>query len=138
MSILVKEKPCKGTGKCIGLGCGEMQKIRKYGLGTICGCFYSWFNNQKAKPIKKLSQKRSNQNSEYLKLRMEFLSDNPKCQIIDCKKESNQVHHRKGRIGKLLTDLRYFFAVCAECHEKIELYPLWAKKHGYSLNRLDI
>jgi hypothetical protein len=35
MPILIKEKPCKGTGKCLGLGCGQMQKIRKYGLGTL-------------------------------------------------------------------------------------------------------
>ena len=34
MPILIKEKPCKGTGKCLGLGCGQMQKIRKYGLGS--------------------------------------------------------------------------------------------------------
>ena len=142
-------KKCKGiTEKTKGFGCGKPIKFiirnknkiyySKYGLSLLeCGCFYDWFNSQKIKPIKKLSQKRLNQNSEYLKLRLEFLSDNPKCQVIDCNKESNQVHHKKGRIGALLTDIRYFLSVCAECHEKIELEPVWSKKQGYSLNRLD-
>ncbi len=32
----IKDKPCKGTGKTKGLGCGEITKFRKYGLCASC------------------------------------------------------------------------------------------------------
>lgn len=47
MPILVKEKPCKGTGKAKGHGCGEMQLKRTYGLGHDCGCLYIWARDTK-------------------------------------------------------------------------------------------
>ena len=37
-----KEKPCKGTGKAKGYGCGKMQLERTYGLGHQCGCYPEW------------------------------------------------------------------------------------------------
>ncbi len=88
---------------------------------------------KKRKPIKKMSKKRSIQNKEYLKIREQFLKDNPKCKV--CGKDANQIHHAKGRINALLSDLSYFIAVCGQCHTKIELNPLWAKENDYSLNR---
>ena len=43
MSILIKDKPCKGTGKAKGFkGCGTLQKFRKYGLGINCKCYSKW------------------------------------------------------------------------------------------------
>jgi hypothetical protein len=129
--ILIKEKPCKGTGKCLGLGCGQMQKIRKYGLGTLCGCFYDWFNAQKTKPIKKLSQKRLNQNSEYLKLRMEFLSDNPKCFIEGCEKIGNTIEHTAGR-GINYLNVETWKPCCLEHNLELENNPELSKKYQVS------
>lgn len=40
-----KEKPCKGTGKALGHGCGNMQLYRKYGLGTVCRCLQKWLSD---------------------------------------------------------------------------------------------
>ena len=57
--------------------------------------------------------------------------------VKGCKGLATEVHHKKGRIGKLLTEISYFLGVCRECHSKIELEPIWAKENGYSLNRLD-
>jgi|GEM_PF-1316033 len=39
-----KTKPCKGTGKAIGSGCGVkvVQIARVYGLGKECGCYVKW------------------------------------------------------------------------------------------------
>jgi hypothetical protein len=139
-------KVCKGTGKANGKGCGNQLQyaerggmkvyFSKYGLGTSgCKCFYSWFESPE--PIKKVSQKRNLENKEYLKVRKVFLQSLMFCQVNSCKKLPTEVHHKKGRIGKLLTDTRYFLGVCRECHNKIELEPLWAKENGYSLNRLD-
>ena len=36
------KKPCKGTGKAKGFGCGHLQYERVYGLGKRCGCYASW------------------------------------------------------------------------------------------------
>ena len=86
------------------------------------------------KPIKKMSDKRKKELNEYKTLRLKFLKENPFCKV--CGKESNQIHHAKGRENSLLNDLTYFVAVCGQCHAKIELNPLWAKKNGYSINRI--
>jgi hypothetical protein len=37
----IKPKPCIGTGKAKGYGCGLRTKYRKYGLGVNC-CYASW------------------------------------------------------------------------------------------------
>lgn len=141
-------KKCKGTGKAANFkGCGKELEyaerggmkvyFSKFGLGTSgCKCFYSWFESPD--PIKKVSNKRKVENKEYTKLRKAFLESSIYCQVKGCKKLATEVHHKKGRIGKLLTDISYFLGVCRECHNKIELEPLWAKENGYSLNRLDI
>lgn len=139
-------KICRGTGKAVNSGCGKPLEyatrgnmklyFAKYGLGTSgCRCFYDWFESPE--PIKKDSVKRKSQKTDYLKIRKVFLESIIFCQVKECKGLATEVHHKKGRIGKLLTDIRYFLGVCRECHNKIELNPIWAKENGYSLNRLD-
>lgn len=48
---------------------------------------------------------------------------------------ATQVHHKKGRIGKLLYDVRFFLGVSDEGHKYIEANPEFAYKNGYSLLR---
>jgi hypothetical protein len=93
---------------------------------------------EKPKPskIKPRSDKRAKQEREYLKMLPKFFEENPICQVNGCNLESSQCHHKKGRLGALLTNKKYFMAVCAEHHEKIETQPNWAKANGYSLSRL--
>lgn len=43
--IEIKEKPCMGTGKAKGYGCGHKTKHRIYGLGKMCGCYSNWLLN---------------------------------------------------------------------------------------------
>lgn len=85
-------------------------------------------------PIKKVSDKRAIQNKEYLRLRKQFLKENPNCAVYPYLKATD-VHHKKGRIGNLLTDTRYFLAVSRQAHTQIELNPNWARENGYILNR---
>jgi len=54
----------------------------------------------------------------------------------ECGLPATEVHHKKGRIGKLLLDIRFWLPVTPDCHKKIELNPEWAKEKGYSLSRL--
>lgn len=43
--IQTKPKPCKGTGKAKGYGCGKTTLHRVYGLGKMCGCYSDWLLN---------------------------------------------------------------------------------------------
>ena len=43
---------------------------------------------------------------------------------------SNQVHHKRGRIGTLLTDKRFWMAVCSKCHGWINAHPSQARERG--------
>jgi uncharacterized protein YifE (UPF0438 family) len=72
----------------------------------------------------------------YLKVRKKFLEKNPVCDFEGCWKKSTEVHHKKGRIGKLLTDDKHFMAVCPAHHRWIEKNPHSAKEKGYSESRL--
>lgn len=84
--------------------------------------------------IRRRSKKRAAQEREYKKVHDEYLSEHEQCEV--CGWGANlQIHHKKGRINTLLTDKRYFLAVCHTCHQKIELFPQWAKEKGYSLSR---
>lgn len=88
------------------------------------------------KPIKKVSEKRSVENLKYIAQRIVFLGkpENKICPIT--KKPTTDIHHKKGRIGSLLLDERYWVALSREGHKYVEENPDWAKEHGYSLNRL--
>lgn len=47
--IKPKEKPCKGTGKAKGYGCGKLTLERQYGLGVHC-CYRDWlFTSEQGK-----------------------------------------------------------------------------------------
>lgn len=85
--------------------------------------------------MRHLSIKRQKQQRLYSVLRRQFLEDKEVCEV--CKVgQATEVHHKKGRIGDLLTDERFFLAVCRFCHQKLEEFPEWAKKVGYSISRL--
>jgi len=91
------------------------------------------------KPTKKInarSKKRKIQELQYSADRIVFLSkpENRICPVT--KQRATEVHHKKGRIGELLLDQRYWLGVSAEGHRQIEENPDWAKEMGYSLNRL--
>lgn len=73
---------------------------------------------------------------EYRKLRKEYLAAYPMCQHPECVRAATEVHHAKGRTGKLLTDVRHFRGLCHEHHVWVELHPDEAKKLGLSASRL--
>lgn len=94
----------------------------------------------KSKPMKKaipkISKKKQIENLKYQVLRTEFLGkkENEICPITN--KKTTEIHHKKGRVGNLFLDVRYWLAVSREGHKRIEENPEWAKKEGYSLSRL--
>jgi hypothetical protein len=87
-------------------------------------------------PIPKVSKKRQIENAKYSVLRIEFLGkkENQICPIT--KKPTTDIHHKKGRVGSLFLDENYWVALSREGHKFVEENPEWARKNGYSLDRL--
>jgi len=90
-----------------------------------------------ANRIKSVSDKKLVELRDYRKIRDEYLADHKVCQHPDCKNLSEDLHHAKGRVGSLLTDVRFFKALCRSCHRWVEENPEGAKALGLSLSRLD-
>ena len=90
--------------------------------------------------MRQYSKKRAKQMRDYSKVRVEYLLENPYCEarIPGCTIEATQIHHKKGRIGDLLTDTSNFLAICHHCHEFVEGHPKRAKELGLSVSRLAI
>jgi hypothetical protein len=86
--------------------------------------------------IRKVSKKREILNAEYKIARLEFLAENKKCAVYP-NLDSTEIHHKKGRIGKLLIDKRYFLAVSRLGHIFIENNPNIAREKGWILNRFE-
>lgn len=103
----------------------------------------------KPREPRRLRQKSSRQRrreARYMPIRNAFIRQHPHCQV--CVKMSTlldphhysimpsvDVHHKKGKIGELFFDTRFFMAVCRGHHEAIGREPAWAKKHGFIVDR---
>ncbi len=83
-------------------------------------------------PIKKVTAKRAAQNTEYLKLRKQYLEAYPCCEVEECNLKSVEIHHKEGREGERLTDTNNFMAVCHSHHEHITVNSKDAIEKGYS------
>lgn len=77
---------------------------------------------------------------KYKKVRAKYLKEHPFCEAkIDegCQKVSNEIHHKKGKVGEEdYLNTEFFLATCWHCHKIIEANPSWSKKQGFSLSRL--
>jgi hypothetical protein len=87
--------------------------------------------------IKPVSDKKLLELKEYRKLRDGYLKANPVCEFAGCTSREVTLHHKSGRVGKLLTDSRYFCSLCIKHHSWAEENPLEAKQLGLSLSRLE-
>lgn len=88
----------------------------------------------KKSPINKVSKTRGKALREYAKVRKEYLEVYYVCAV--CGFYAKEIHHKKGRVGKLLCDSKLFLSVCSSCHKTITDNPKWATEKGYSLDRL--
>lgn len=61
----------------------------------------------------------------------------PENYFCDVCKTANttEPHHKEGRLGDLLFDVRKWLPVCRHCHENIERNPEIAYRNGWSLLR---
>ncbi len=116
--------------------CGA--EFKQYTSFTKCKCSISAQKPKETKKyvIPKVSDKRKTENLKYSVLRTEFLGkkENQICPIT--KQPTTDIHHKKGRVGSLFLDTKYWIALSREGHKFVEENPEWAKENGYSLNRL--
>lgn len=100
------------------------------------------------KPIKKQSDEMARMTAIYSRIAAKFLKRHPKCAVIPTL-PATEIHHKAGRSITayydeyaeqrgicLLIDERLFLPVSREGHNEIELRPEWAKRMGYSEDRL--
>lgn len=52
-----------------------------------------------------------------------------------CSGQLDQVHHRKGRDGELLTNPEYLLGVCEPCHSYIHSHPSESYERGWMIRR---
>jgi len=92
---------------------------------------------KKQKVIRFRSKKRAKEEEEYSRERKIFLGlpENQWCAVYPWL-PAETVHHKMGRLGKLLLDKRYWVALSLPGHIWVEEHPEEAKKRGLSLNRL--
>lgn len=108
---------------------------KQYNSLQKCPCDACKSKAKKPKRIKPVSEKRKAENLVYSELRRVFLNlpENKVCPVTG--QPTTDVHHKKGRIGTLLLDTKYWLAVSREGHIKIEENPEWAYEKEFSIKR---
>jgi hypothetical protein len=90
------------------------------------------------KPPQKHQRKRVRQVSaaqrerlwEYQGAKRLFLMGRTRCERCKCVEEL-ELHHKRGRLGSLLPDHRYFAALCGKCHRWVHEHPAEARAAGW-------
>jgi hypothetical protein len=78
--------------------------------------------------MKRISDRQRQRLKEYAVARGRFMQESPNCQR--CGEKATELHHSRGRIGSLLTDLRWFIGLCHSCHDFVHNNPNEARKAG--------
>lgn len=138
---MIQQKPIKKCKHC-------KADFKPY-KSTDKYCCFSCFakaegakKKQVSKPIKKVSDKMKEQLKQYNKLRKAFIylaQDNSVfCtayyHAYGIKKEVTEVHHKAGRVGKLLLYVPYWLPVSREGHRWIHDNPKEAYKAGFLIS----
>ena len=78
-------------------------------------------SEKKSSGIRQVTRKRANENSKYTAVRRKFLEANPDCGL--CGNPATEIHHTRGRIGRLLCASEFFVPLCSECHRDCHTAP---------------
>lgn len=81
------------------------------------------------KPIARVSERQKKRLREYTKVKRRYLREHPLCEMCSVRK-ADSLHHCRGRAGSLLSDARYFKALCEPCHDWIHANPQKARQAG--------
>jgi hypothetical protein len=126
--------------KCANPSCDRMIHLIS-SLQKFCSakCHVAVKGYPKRKKVARIAprcEKRAAEEREYSRERKKFLEENPRCAVYPYR-QATEIHHKKGRIGKLLLDKDFWLPVSREGHNAIENNPDWARQMGYTLNRFN-
>lgn len=80
--------------------------------------------------MKRVSDRQRKRLAEYSKLKREYLKQHPFCEVYPDRR-SEDIHHLRGRTGRLLCDTRYWCAVSRAGHVWIHNNIQWARDNGW-------
>lgn len=87
------------------------------------------------KLVRQVSDKQRGRNKAYKAVADVFKAFHPLC--VCCgpifsrpPRPTSDVHHQRGKLGPLLTDVRFFLPACRECHDWIGAHPSDARALG--------
>ena len=83
--------------------------------------------------MRKVSTKQAKLLRKYAKVRKEYLSEHPLCEIDlpGCTRKATEIHHTaKKQTEQLWLDKKYMRSSCNECHCEVEKSPSLAKELG--------
>ncbi len=86
--------------------------------------------SKRQKRIRRVSVKKAADLKEYYAMRARFLANVDLCEICHTDRPV-EIHHRRGRVGPLLTDLRHLLATCHRCHQWLHENVEEARTLGY-------
>ncbi len=75
------------------------------------------------------SEKRKEQERIYAQVSKVYKESNPNCEC--CGNKATDIHHKNGRNGDRLNDVKFFMSVCRTCHTYIHEHPKEARENGY-------
>lgn len=86
--------------------------------------------SKRQKRIRRVSVKKAADLKEYYAMRARFLANVDLCEVCNTERPV-EIHHRRGRVGPLLTDLRHLLATCHRCHRWLHENIEEARTLGY-------
>lgn len=108
-------------------------------------CYYHYkyggdkpVKEEKKKPIPRESKKRAKENRIDRKQNKQIIAERPLCEmkLPGCTKYAEGVQHKKGRIGKRLTQVEHKIPACNNCNRRAEEKTKEARAKGVSESRL--
>lgn len=98
----------------------------------MIACF---FFTRKTMPIKPISAKRAVELREYQKEKKLWLKEHRCCERCGSHTDTNHVvidlHHVRGRVGKLLRAQHFWMPLCRQCHNWVHENPTPAREQGF-------
>lgn len=86
--------------------------------------------------ISPMSDKRKKELAIYRVNRDVYFKLKPVCEFEGCSSTKVTLHHKRGRVGRYLTDMRYFCSLCPKHHTFVNENPDEALKMGLVASRL--
>lgn len=86
--------------------------------------------------MRAVSKRRAAQLRTYRKLRAEFLTEHPRCEFPHCGYPASEVHHKRGRVGRLYLATEHWLPMCSPHHRWTTEHPADAYELGVSERRV--